>query len=52
MPVVADNAKSLEKQLNQDLSRVRKWADDNKLLLNTWKTHLLLMGRKRREREG
>ena len=50
MPVVADDAKSLEKQLKQDLSRV-KWADDNKLLLNTWKTQLLLMGRKRRERE-
>ena len=33
---------------DEDLSRVRKWADDNKLLINTRKTQLLLMSRKRR----
>ena len=36
---------------DEDLKRVRKRADDNKLLINTRKTQLLLTGRKRRERE-
>ena len=51
MTVVADDAASLELQLNEDLSRVRKWADDNKLLLNTRKTQLLLLGRKRKDKK-
>lgn len=36
---------------DEDLKRVRKRADDNKLLINTRKTQLLLTGRKRRKRE-
>ena len=51
LTVVADDAASLELQLNEDLSRVRKWADDNKLLLNTRKTQLLLLERKRKDRK-
>ena len=51
LTVVADDAASLELQLNEDLSRVRKWADDNKLLLNTRKTQLLLLGRKRKDKK-
>ena len=46
MTVVAKDVTSLGEQLKEDLSRVRKWADDNKLLINTQKTQLLLMGRR------
>ena len=33
--VVAKDATSQGEQLTEDLSRVRKWASDNKLLINT-----------------
>ena len=48
----ADDITMMVVAKDEDLSRVRKWADINKPSINTWKkTQLLLMGRKRREQE-
>ena len=49
--MVANDVNSLERKLDEDLQHVMKWADDNKLKMNTRKTQLLLLSRKRRERE-
>ena len=51
MTLVANDVNSLERKLDEDLQHVMKWADDNKLKMNTRKTQLLLLSRKRRERE-
>ena len=51
MTLVANDVNSLEKKLDEDLQHVLKWADDNKLKMNTRKTQLMLLSRKRRERE-
>ena len=51
MTLVANDVNSLEKMLDEDLQHVMKWADDNKLKMNTRKTQLMLLSRKRRERE-
>ena len=41
----------LEKGLTNDVERVAKWVEANKLRLNVTKTNLLLMSRKRRAQE-
>ena len=51
MTLVASDVNPLEGKLDEDLQHVMKWADDNKLKMNTRKTQLLLLSRKRRERE-
>ena len=51
MTLVANDVNSLERKLDEDLQHVMKWADDNKLKMNTRKTQLLPLSRKRRERE-
>ena len=48
--LVANDVNSLEK-LDEGLQHVMKWTDDNKLKMNTKKTQLMLLSRKRRERE-
>ena len=51
MTLVANDVNSLERKLDEDLQHAMKWADDNKLKMNARKTQLLLLSRKRRERE-
>ena len=41
----------LEKGLTNDVERVTKWVEANKLRINVTKTNLLLMSRKRRAQE-
>ena len=48
MTLVANDVNSLERKLDEDLQHVMKWANDNKLKMNTRKTQLLLLSRKRR----
>ena len=47
----SSDAGDLESGLVEDLERVAKWVDANKLRLNVNKTQMLLMSRKRREQE-
>ena len=49
--LVAKDATTLENGLDEDLDSVARWADGNGLKLNTRKTQLLLLGRRRREKE-
>ena len=51
MTLVANDVNSLEKNLDEDLQHAMKWDDDNKLKMNTRKGQLMLLSRKRRERE-
>ena len=51
MTLVAKGVATLEKGLEQDLEGVLRWANGNGLKLNTGKTKLLLLGRKRRQKE-
>ena len=51
MTLVANGMNSREEKLDEDLKHVMKWADDNRVKQNTRKTQLLLLGRKRREKE-
>ena len=51
MTLVAKDVTTLEKGLEQDLEGVLRWANGNGLKLNTGKTKLLLLGRKRRQKE-
>ena len=44
-------SQDLEKGLTNDVERVAKWVEANKLRLNVTKTNLLLMSRKRRAQE-
>ena len=46
MTLVANDVNSLEKKLDEDMQHVMKWADDNKLKMNTRKTRLMLLSRK------
>ena len=51
MSFLAKDVNTLRKGLEEDADNVMKWAENNGLQLNTKKTQLLLLGRKRRERE-
>ena len=51
MSIVGDDARVLEDGLQSDLEGVSRWVSDNRLKLNVGKTQLLLLERKRRERE-
>ena len=51
MTVVAKDAVTLERCLEEDVEKVSQWADRNDLKLNVKKTNLMLIGRKRREKE-
>ena len=51
MTLVANDVNSLERKLDEELQHIMKWADDSKLKMNTRKTQLLLLSRKRREKE-
>ena len=51
MTVVAKDAVTLERCLEEDVERVTQWADKNDLKLNVKITNLMLIGRKRREKE-
>ena len=51
MAVVAKDAVTLERCLEEDVERVTQWADKNDLKLNVKITNLMLIGRKRREKE-
>ena len=46
MTLVANDVNSLEKKLDEDMQHVMKWADDNKLKMNSRKTRLMLLSRK------
>ena len=52
MTLVANDVNPLERKLVEDLQHVMKWADDNKLKMNTRKTQLLLLSMQEEEREG
>ena len=47
----AEDINTLREGLEEDADNVMKWAENNGLKLNTKKTQLLLIGRKKRERE-
>ena len=47
----AEDITTLREGLEDDADNVMKWAENNGLKLNTKKTQLLLIGRKKRERE-
>ena len=47
----AKDINTLREGLEEDADNVMKWAENNGLKLNTKKTQLLLIGRKKRERE-
>ena len=49
--LVAKDVAVLEKGLERDLEGVLRWANGNGLKLNTGKRKLLLLGRKRRQKE-
>ena len=51
MTVVAKDAVILERCLEEDVEKVSQWIDRNDLKLNVKKTNLMLIGRKRREKE-
>ena len=51
MTVVAKDTVTLERCLEEDVEKVSQWADRNDLKLNVKKTNLMLIGRKRREKE-
>ena len=51
MTVAAKDAVTLERCLEEDVEKVSQWADRNDLKLNVKKTNLMLIGRKRREKE-
>jgi len=51
MTLMAKDVAALETGLAQDLEGVLRWANGNGLKLNTGKTKLLLLGRKRRQKE-
>ena len=51
MTLVANDVNSLEKKPDEDLQHVMKWADDNKLKMNTRKTQLMLLSRKGERRK-
>ena len=51
MTLVAKDVTTLKKGLEQHLEEVLRWANGNGLKLNTGKTKLLLLGRKRRQKE-
>ena len=51
MTLVAKDVAALEKGLERDLEGMLRWANGNGLKLNTGKTKLLLLGRKRRQKE-
>ena len=51
MSFLAKDVNTLRKGLDEDADNAMKWAENNGLQLNTKKTQLLLLGRKRRERE-
>ena len=51
MTVVAKDAVILERCLEEDVEKVSQWVDRNDLKLNVKKTNLMLIGRKRREKE-
>ena len=40
-----------ERCLEEDVEKIPQWADRNDLKLNVKKTNLILIGRKRREKE-
>ena len=48
---MAKDVAALEKGLERDLEGVLRWVNGNGLKLNTGKTKLLLLGRKRRQKE-
>ena len=50
MTLMANDVNSLDKKIDEGLQHVMKWADDNKLKMNTRKIQLMLLSRKRRER--
>ncbi len=43
LSAVDKSAKELEDQLNPDLEQIDNWCDDNRLLVNTSKTNVMLM---------
>ena len=47
----AEDIDTLREGLEEDADNLMKWAEKNGLKLNTKKTQLLLIGRKKRERE-
>ena len=49
--IVAKDAVTLERCLDEGVEKVSQWADTNDLKLNVKKMNLMLIGRKRR-REG
>ena len=52
MTLVANDVNSLEKKIDEDLQHVIKWADDNKLKMNTRKTQLMLLMQQEKERKS
>ena len=51
MTVVAKDAVALKRCLGEDVEKVSQWADRDDLKLNVKKTNLMLIGRKKREKE-
>ena len=51
MTVVAKDAVTLERCLEEDVEKIPQWADRNDLKLNVKKTNLMLIGRKRRKKQ-